>query len=206
MDKDYYGTLGVSKDADADEIRKAYRSEAQKAHPDREGGNEGKFKEIQCAYDVLSDADKRSQHDRGEEVGKRTITLEEKAVTRLMQVFTQSLEGADDHFDLTITVRSKIEVHISSLDENKGKAEEHITRMHHLQGRVSHKGEGTDLFHSLTEQRIGAARDALSKLDEEGKVLARVLQLLDEYECEVEAVVTQDAVTTNTYMGGLGWR
>ena len=58
----YYDVLGVKKDASADEIKKAFRKLARKHHPDA-GGEEEKFKEINEAYEVLSDKEKRSQYD-----------------------------------------------------------------------------------------------------------------------------------------------
>ncbi len=63
MAKDYYQILGVSRDASQEEIKKAYRRLAHKYHPDKEGGNEEKFKEINEAYQVLSDPQKRKQYD-----------------------------------------------------------------------------------------------------------------------------------------------
>jgi molecular chaperone DnaJ len=63
MSKDYYNLLGVSKDASQDEIKKAFRKEAHKHHPDKENGNETKFKEINEAYQILSDESKRKQYD-----------------------------------------------------------------------------------------------------------------------------------------------
>lgn len=65
--QDYYQTLGVARDADADTIKKAYRKLAMQFHPDRNPGDktaEDKFKEAAEAYDVLSNAEKRSQYDR----------------------------------------------------------------------------------------------------------------------------------------------
>jgi molecular chaperone DnaJ len=61
--RDYYEVLGVGKSASADEIKKAYRQAAVKHHPDKEGGDEAKFKEINEAYDVLKDAQKRQRYD-----------------------------------------------------------------------------------------------------------------------------------------------
>ncbi len=63
MGKDYYKTLGVEKNANQEEIKKAFRKLAHEHHPDKKGGNEAKFKEINEAYQVLGDAKKRSQYD-----------------------------------------------------------------------------------------------------------------------------------------------
>jgi len=67
VEKDYYKTLGVAKDASAAEIKKVYRKLARDLHPDKNPGNaeaEEKFKEAAEAYSVLSDADKRARYDR----------------------------------------------------------------------------------------------------------------------------------------------
>lgn len=61
--KDYYAVLGLAKGASEDEIKQAYRKLAMKHHPDREGGDEAKFKDIKEAYEVLSDSAKRKSYD-----------------------------------------------------------------------------------------------------------------------------------------------
>jgi molecular chaperone DnaJ len=66
--RDPYAVLGVDRKASADDIKKAYRKLARKYHPDRnpeDASAEERFKEIQSAYDILGDADKRKQFDRG---------------------------------------------------------------------------------------------------------------------------------------------
>lgn len=60
---DYYSTLGVSRSASEDEIKKAFRKLAHKYHPDKGTGDEKKFKEINEAYQVLSDKEKRARYD-----------------------------------------------------------------------------------------------------------------------------------------------
>jgi len=63
--KDYYKTLGVSRDVSADDLKKSYRKLARKYHPDvsKEVGAEEKFKEVGEAYEVLKDTEKRAQYD-----------------------------------------------------------------------------------------------------------------------------------------------
>ena len=64
MSKDYYQSLGVDKGASKEEIKKAFHKMAHKYHPDKNGGDDKKFKEVNEAYQTLSDDQKRSQYDR----------------------------------------------------------------------------------------------------------------------------------------------
>lgn len=63
MGKDYYKILGVDKGASQEEIKKTYRAKAHQHHPDKKGGDEKKFKEINEAYQVLGNSQKRAQYD-----------------------------------------------------------------------------------------------------------------------------------------------
>lgn len=63
MKKDYYAILGVTKSASEDEIKKAFRKLAHQYHPDKQSGDEKKFKEVNEAYQVLSDTAKRQKYD-----------------------------------------------------------------------------------------------------------------------------------------------
>src|ERR1044071_2161586 len=67
MKRDYYETLGVEKGADQDAVKKAFRKLAMQYHPDRNPGDKGaeqRFKELNEAYDVLKDDQKRAAYDR----------------------------------------------------------------------------------------------------------------------------------------------
>jgi molecular chaperone DnaJ len=63
MSKDYYNILGVDKGASQEEIKKAFRKKAHQYHPDKAGGDEAKFKELNEAYQVLGNAQKKAQYD-----------------------------------------------------------------------------------------------------------------------------------------------
>jgi molecular chaperone DnaJ len=63
MSKDYYKILGVEKNASDDEIKKAFRKLAHKYHPDKQGGDEAKFKEVNEAYQIVGDKEKRTKYD-----------------------------------------------------------------------------------------------------------------------------------------------
>ena len=63
MAKNYYDILGVDKNASKDEVKKAFYKLASKYHPDKKGGDEAKFKEVNEAYQVLSDEKKRKEYD-----------------------------------------------------------------------------------------------------------------------------------------------
>lgn len=63
MSKDYYKILGVEKNASHDEIKKAFHKLAHKYHPDKEGGNEAKFKEVNEAFQVVGNQEKRAKYD-----------------------------------------------------------------------------------------------------------------------------------------------
>ena len=72
MEKDYYATLGVAKDASQKEIKKAFRGLAREFHPDNNPGDEpaeSRFKEINEAYDTIGDEEKRREYDHAREMG-----------------------------------------------------------------------------------------------------------------------------------------
>ena len=91
---DYYKTLGVSKNATADEIKKAFRKLARENHPDA-GGDEEKFKEINEAYEVLSDPKKRKLYDEYGTANENHIPYGWSGGAGQGQPFTVNMDGMD---------------------------------------------------------------------------------------------------------------
>jgi curved DNA-binding protein len=103
MAKDYYSTLGVPENASDGEIKKAYRKLAMQYHPDRNPGKEEwaneKFKEINEAYGVLGDPQKRKQYDQFGTVGNIGDIFSSPFTTTTFQEMMKDLGGAGLGFD-----------------------------------------------------------------------------------------------------------
>lgn len=99
--KDFYEALGISRDAGEDEIKKAFRQQARKYHPDnKETGNEEVFKEVNQAYEVLSDPEKRAIYDQYGMSGLRSTygdTIFDFGFTDLSDIVSQFFGGARVH-------------------------------------------------------------------------------------------------------------
>ena len=107
---DYYGILGVEREATPDELKKAYRKLSKQYHPDlnKESDAPIKFKEINEAYDILSDAEKRAKYDRGGNFTDYYNSSDFKGFNfddLLRDLFNGELpvSGADLEYTLTLT-------------------------------------------------------------------------------------------------------
>ncbi len=100
--RNYYQILEVSRSASVDQIKKAYRQLARRYHPDVNPGDkvaEEKFKDINEAYDILSDENKRSQYDLGNLNGKRTKSRPSSSRVRTQKNdFVEDVKGVVDRF------------------------------------------------------------------------------------------------------------
>ncbi len=106
--RDYYETLGVSRNPSAEEIKRAYRRMAMKYHPDKNPGNkeaEAKFKECAEAYEVLSDTEKRRRYDQFGHEGLRGAGMHDFSRMNVEDIF--SMFGFDDFFGDIFGTRSR---------------------------------------------------------------------------------------------------
>ena len=95
MAKSLYESLGVSKNATQDEIKKAYRKLVREVHPDKNPGSEERFKEVQGAYDVLSDPEKRKQYDRVGSTNGRPAAASPGGTTTTSPTSTSATSSVD---------------------------------------------------------------------------------------------------------------
>jgi molecular chaperone DnaJ len=93
--KDYYQVLGIPRNATSEDIKKAFRRLAHQYHPDKSGGNEDKFKEVNEAYQVLGNEQKRSHYDRFGSAGNGSSPGSGQGFEWDFSNFGQGFEGVD---------------------------------------------------------------------------------------------------------------
>lgn len=86
-----YATLGINPTATAAQIKAAYRKSARKHHPDK-GGDEAKFKQIQHAYEALSDPERRARYDATGDTGSNVDNGDRELLSELMNIATQIID------------------------------------------------------------------------------------------------------------------
>jgi curved DNA-binding protein CbpA len=174
-----YETLDVAADATDKEIKQAYRSRAQKSHPDREGGDAETFHEITLAYDVLSDPTRRTKFDKTGECGDEPSILAQ-AEARVVVMFNQILDEPKFRGSITKKVTEMVSAVKAQLTGEKQKAETELKRLEKLSGRV--KAKGRNLFETLIDQKVRKLQGDIRTAEQEEAILAEAQELLKDYE------------------------
>lgn len=184
-DRNHYETLGVDRDASLDDIRKAYRSEAQKHHPDR-GGDAERMQALNQARDTLLDADARAAYDADLDLGPDAVQLARLARECLIVHFKQVLAAIDSPAGILARV---------SADLAKANGVTQV-RYHQAQGRreallkrrrrVRTKGGAENIFQVLIDHEVAGLDDQIASLARVLEVYLICDQLLRAYEEDLE--------------------
>lgn len=181
---DHYETLGIDRQASADEIKKAYRRKAAEAHPDR-GGSQDAMAEVNSAYAVLIDPRRRQKYDTTGEAAVKSI--QEQAQESLAAAFAAVL-GSDEP-DLVEAVRAMLQLQREELNSKLLRAQTKREKMLSQRGRVRSKAK-VNIVHVLIDQAV-IDLDAIIANAEEGLwVNALTERLLNDYESHEAIEVT----------------
>jgi DnaJ-class molecular chaperone len=172
---DLYETLGVDKNAEPGEIRKAYKKKAQQNHPDREGGDVDEFKQIAHAYSVLIDPDRRSRYD---ETGCDDNASAKAAEDVLMSCFSSAIDE-DVEGDIVEAIKHHMNRRLREFTSNKEKFERKLAKLEKNQGRVASKGK--NLYELVISQKIAGINSSIQTESDKIALVTEALTLLEAY-------------------------
>ena len=209
-----YETLGVPSDASQDEIKRAYRRKVSANHPDRGAlaGSES-MAEINRAYEVLSDPERRKRFDAGENLDEKSLEVEARDM--LLGALAQSIDGVLV-LDPIAAVQGVLNALQTGLQQHASTARSTIKRLELLNGRIKVK-MGENLAQSMIQQRLSDARKQLQTIERGQKVraLAAVMLLNYSFDAPVTHAQTNPYPSNmsssggnafNAYLGAGFWR
>lgn len=177
----HYDTLGIEPDASADEVKRAFRSKASAAHPDK-GGDGEEMAAINAAYAVLADPARRQRYDEtGDDAAEKTVEAE--ARDALLSIFSVVLDGDDT--DILAVVRRLVAQHRAGLLEHQRNAQAKRARLVRRTGKVRIK-KGDNLAQMLIDQKLAQLDGGLKMMERGIAVNDAVAKLLGEYEQDEE--------------------
>jgi curved DNA-binding protein CbpA len=182
MKRDPYEVLGVDKTADAQEIRRAYRKAASAAHSDREGGDDRTMQELNDAYELLADEDRRKRFDDIGVVDK--TTFDQDAGIEAFRIFSAHVVNekcADPVMATTADVTTQLRHAMFAI----GHLEQKLKLLRKRLRRIRRKdGEQDNWLGKALKDGIQDLEKEIQKQAKRRRVLTRALELLADYEFE----------------------
>lgn len=187
---DLYARLGVSRDATECEVLSAYRTAARLTHPDKAGGNGEAFKNVQEAYEVLSNASRRGLYDATNEKG--VGALKKQAQKELVTLFGAVVDNMSveqlKEADVMEVMERQLEGNSKMLKADRTKKKKTIKKLEMVASRlVAKKGaaknkDGTDILHYALQHRLRGLEGELRELDVKEAVIAAIRSEMEVFE------------------------
>lgn len=175
--KNHYENLGVSKDATANDIKRAYRAKARKTHPDK-GGNAEEFAEVSNAYEVLSDPARKQLYDATGMDDRPPIDEEVHGV--LLQLFSQYV--LDDTPDILAAIREHLREANLSFTLERRRLGERRQKLEKRRNKITSTAE-VNLAHLVIDNELVRIDQAIANFDhklEVGKAIKAALAAYSE--------------------------
>lgn len=172
-----YEILGVEKNATAAQIKSAYRKMAKTAHPDG-GGSDELFNELNLAYEVLKDADRRARYDATGKYddGKMLRAAAEQRIHALIHNFL--LRDDVVYTDMIAWVKNQIHVELESIADARKEAQAYLDKINELAKRVSGSEAEIQMIMAFVDQRRAQVAGALEKQNVEKEMREIALSMI----------------------------
>jgi len=194
-----YETLKVMSDATAAQIKKAYRREAQKAHPDRESGDQDTFHAIAVAYEVLSDPGRRDKYDSTGDIDEQPNAVDGK----LAELFSAMIDAGKFEGDVVLTCRDHIKSAISQMNDQISKITLQNDKLVKQLGRIA--ADDFNLYEQILQSKIDNFEKVITQAIAERELLGDVIEALSHYNDESPQIVNRPQFGAfGQQLGGLG--
>lgn len=176
-----YDDLGVPPDSSSEDIKKAFKSMAQRHHPDK-GGDREKFELAKTAFDVLHDPEKRKRYDNtGKYSTQPEPTIEDMANQELCNLFKGAIEEGFEG-DIIKRLTAITEDAIKMARKEIEKCKKLVNRSEKMRARVTRKKGGHNLLHGVAMEIERNLVDKITYLEKRIKVGDKMIELLTDYE------------------------
>lgn len=181
-----YEILSVGKDANPEEIKRAYRSAAAKHHPDRKNGDTETFQQIQVAYDILSDDERRKRYDATGDV-KTEPDLRQQAMQQLAGMMLGIVDQADIvHIDVIEVLRENIQQGIERHKQQIAAVEAKIKKRETAIERLTFVSAGDNFMLSMLDGDIRMQRQVIENTHKGIALGEEMLNIIAEYSYRVD--------------------
>lgn len=194
----FYEILGVPKDALSDFIKAAYRRKISKHHSDLNGGNDEMAKEINVAYEVLINPEKRALYD---ETGEHDTSALDAAAQGMLigksMEWVSQVDNVDAH-DMMAFIVMALNRDIQAISTNDANGRHTLDRLKRARRRIKYVGREKDLIGTALDGQIAHIESQLKRVAHDRKKIMRAIELSKDYRFELDAPMT---ATFHVYIG-----
>jgi curved DNA-binding protein CbpA len=177
-----YTILEITPQATDEEIKNKFRTLAQKYHPDKVGGNEEKFKQVNLAYSILSDTVRRKLFD---STGKYDVNpnLREEAISNLGKLITHFMNQIDpDMGNLIVSMKLDIRREKTFLTEQIAICISAITKLEKFLKKIKKKKDGENILKSFVANQIKSQENNINFHNRNLEICDKMLEILEDYQ------------------------
>jgi curved DNA-binding protein CbpA len=203
---DLYTILELTKDATPEDIKKAYKTLANKYHPDKDTGNNDSFINIKMAFDILSDPIKKAYYDSTGIVKNSSVSSDEEKISRINTFIAKILDEIINNDIIDINTNSPLSIIEGVVNNNKQTAKVALERFEilskkrkNLIAKLIKKDNSINIFHTMLlegdkkqEMQIPLFKNIIVEMDE-------ILLFLKEFNYELVPKYTSTATPIGTY-------